>query len=135
VTLRGPDTQLDLTIVSGPDGDGWCRVRVALDTPTGRWDAADPCLTGPEAGRLADWLDETAGGAAEGRLEFLEPELAFDRAAAGPGLLRVELRWRLRPAWAGGETGEPFCVAVPAEPGQLRRAAAWLRAELARRSR
>jgi hypothetical protein len=134
--LRGPDTRLELKIESGPDPEyGWCRVRVALDTPDGRWSAADPCLTGPELGRLADWLEEAAGGAAAGRLEFLEPELAFDSPAAEPGMLRVELRWKLRPGWARGDTGEPFCVELPAEPGQLRRAAGWLRSELARRSR
>jgi len=119
VTLRGPETRLDLTVESGPDREGWCRVQVTLDTPAGQCSAAAPCLTGPEVGRLADWLEAIAGGAAQGRLEILEPELAFDRAAAEPGLLSVELRWGLRPAWAGGDPSEPFCVTVPAEPGQL----------------
>jgi hypothetical protein len=132
--LRGPGTCLDLTIVSGPDREGWCRVRVAVDTPAGRWSATDPCLTGQEVERLAEWLEATAGGAAEGRLEFWEPELAFDRAAAGPGQLRIEMRWGLRPAWAGGEPGDSFSVAVPAEPGQLCRAAEGLRSQLARRA-
>jgi hypothetical protein len=135
VTLRGPKTRLDLTIESGPDHEGWCRVRVALDTPDGRWQATDPCLTGPEVGRLADWLEQKAGGVTGERLEFLEPELAFECDEARPGLLRVELRWGLRPAWAGSEPSEPFCVEVPAESGQLSRAADWLRSELGRRSR
>jgi hypothetical protein len=124
-----------LTIASGPDHEGWCRVRVALDTPVGRWSATDPCLTGEEVERLAEWLEAAAVGAAEGRLEFLEPELAFDRAAAGPGLLQIEMRYGLRPAWPGGDPGEPFCVTVPAEPGQLCRAAEWLRSQLGRRVR
>jgi hypothetical protein len=34
---------------------------------------------------------------------------------------------KLRPAWAGGDPDEPFRVALPAEPGQLRRAAEALR--------
>lgn len=133
--LRGPGTLLDLTIESGPDLEGWCRVRVALDTQAGRWEAAEPCLTGLEVARLADWLDATASGESEGRLEFLEPELAFDRSAAGTGRLRVEFRWGLRPVKVGEDQGEPFCVDMPADPGQLRRAANWLRSWLARHSR
>jgi hypothetical protein len=84
---------------------------------------------------LADWLEQTASGGTGERLEFLEPELAFECNAVCPGLLRVELRWRMRPTWAGGERGEPFCVEVPAETGQLRRAVGWLRSELAQRFR
>ena len=134
MTLRGPGTRLDLTIASGPDCEGWCRVRVALDTPAGRWSAIDPCLTGTEVERLAKWLEETANGAAEGRLESYEPELAFDHSAAGPGKLQIEMRWTLRPSWAGGEPGEPLCLALPAEPGQLCRAAEGLRSQMASRS-
>lgn len=135
MTLRGPQTRLDLTIESGPDHEDWCQVRVELDVPAGRWSATDPCLTGQEVARLADWLEATAAGALEGRLEFLEPELAFDRATAGAGKLQIELHYALRPTWADGDSGEPFGVAVPAEPRQLRRAAERLRSELAGRLR
>jgi hypothetical protein len=132
MVLRGPQTRLDLTIVSGPDSEGWCRVSITLNTPAGRWSATTPCLTGQEIERLAGWLDATAEGDTVERLEFLEPELAFD---AADGQVRVELRWGMRPRWAGGNLDEPFCVAVPVEPGQLRRAAEGLRSDLAQRLR
>ena len=132
MTLRGPQTRLDLSIVSGPDVEGWCQVSITIDTPDGRWSATDPCLTGPEVERLAAWLDLAANGVVPGRLEFLEPELVFDVA---DGQLRVELRFGMRPSWADGDPSEPFCITVPAESQQLHRAANSLRADLVRRSK
>ena len=125
--LRGPQVRFEINIASGPDHDGWCKIQIILVTPTGRWSRIDPCLMNHEVGHLANWLEETARGEVEGRLEFIEPELAFSRNAAGGGQVQVELLLKFRPTWAGGDSSEPYCVEIPAESGQLKKAAEQLR--------
>lgn len=129
--FRGPMIRLAITLRSGPDTEDWCRVQVTLDTATNRWSGIDPCLTGAEARKLAAWLDAAAAGAPVERLEFLEPELAFTLDSERAGWLRVELRYNLQPNWADLPPEQPFYVLLPAEPGQLQRAALSLRSELA----
>ena len=128
--LRGPATSLAVIIEAGPDSEGWYRIQINVDAPAGCWSAQNACLTGTEVEELADWLEQVVDGTAATRLEFLEPELALQRSAAG---VQVELRWGLQPTPAPGDPHEPLIVTIPAEPGQLVRAAHSLRSDLARR--
>jgi hypothetical protein len=122
-----------LEFVSGPDSEGWCGVRVNLDGPAGHWSARDNCLQRFELARLADWFDQVAGDRSfAGPLDFQEPELSFAVVDDKNKQVKVFLRWNFRPVWAKSEPDEEFCQLFPAEPGQLRRAAAALRSMLKR---
>jgi hypothetical protein len=131
--LHGPERRIDLDIVSGPDAEDWCRVCVTIADPEGHWSATDSCLQGAEVQRLADWLHAIASGSSAARkIEFMEPELSFALVPGEPQLLRVFLRWNLRPAWVDDDSKEEFCQDYPVEAGQLRRAVASLRESLHR---
>src|SRR5262249_47762978 len=116
--------------VSRPDSEGWCRVEVTVDLPTGRWSAVHNCLQGGDIARLADWL-EAAGDSPPTSIDFLEPELSFETHEDEGLWLRVRLRYNLCPAWVK-DPDQEFTVEYPITPDSLRRAAAALREEFRR---
>jgi hypothetical protein len=124
--LHGPENRFELDILSGPDSEGWCKIRVTITQPGVHHTATASCLRGIEIRRLSEWLERIADGSPIGEIiEFMEPELSFALLPGDPQCIRVFLRWNLRPNWL--DKGEEFFQDYPAEPGQLRRAAASLR--------
>jgi hypothetical protein len=114
---------------SGPDNEGWCKVRVTVDSPDRSWSGACRCLLSEEVTRLADWLEKSAAGS----FDTLDNELGFELLGATPLVLRVFLNWSLRPdqerdKWACGG----FYRDYPVSGKGLQRAAASLREQLRR---
>jgi hypothetical protein len=82
---------------------------------------------------LVAWLRAIAEGRDAGlerRLEFLEPELAFEFERIGPTRVRltVELVFGAAPPWwdtlaASGDGLAPFDLVLEVSPGQLRESA------------
>lgn len=146
--LKGPETLFELSIASKkihPEGPwNWCRVRMRVDAPEGRWSAVDECLTGEEILLLCEWLEQIADGndvawawspsdAEEGKvhLRFVEPVLSFEVLDDPDRRLRVYFEHKFRPPWAGQDRkgDQDVYIDLPLCPIGLRRAAKELREE------
>ena len=127
--LCGPQRHFELRILRGPDLEDWCRVRIDVDTPQGRWSATACCLEGREVRWLADWLEETLSDAEE-PWEFLEPELRFRFPARDRTTRRVYFAYRFCPRWLPPDSAEDFHVDFPVTGKALHQAAQALREQL-----
>lgn len=70
----------------------WLVVSLAVHSPDSEWPWIDPCLLFSEAKRLAAWLAEVASGeTTEDKIDFVEPEIAFQAFQDSPEYSRVRL--------------------------------------------
>jgi hypothetical protein len=127
--LRGPRTSFELQLLGRPDHDGWCRVRIDVETPEGRWSKIQPCLEGAEVEWLAGWLE----GSAAPRREpwcFTEPFLGFAFPDADRTRFRVYFALDFLLKWASPDSEEDFYVEFPLTEQVLQQAAHSLREQL-----
>jgi len=127
--LHGPQRRFELTVLSGPDPTmGWSRIGISFDARRGS-EGSSSCLQDDEMTRLTAWFEAVAEGAEAQAIAFFDPELAFSVLAEPERLVQITLCWHFLPPWVKGEPDATFTLPFPAEPGQLRRAAASLRGE------
>jgi hypothetical protein len=115
-------------------------VSVRVVAPQGAWEVVDPCLTTWEAARVARWLVAVGRGAdlVAGRpLGLGEPNVTLlARPVAGtPDRVEVRACFSLesRPPWLKAAAGSAdLCVDLDVARADLERAAASVRADLAR---
>ena len=92
----------------------WLVVAGTAQSKNGTWSFRDPCLLTTEATSLGHWIIRAANPSAQmERLEFLEPNLAFERLMIDEGkvVLRVEFDVEARPRFAG--YGDLYVVDLP----------------------
>jgi hypothetical protein len=122
-----------LALVGRADLDGWCEIRVAVDSAHGQWTATSRCLLVKEACQLADWFDRAAtdptlhGWFA---IMTIDNMINFELLNTEPRQLRVYLEWDLRPERLRSIPIEELFVDYPVTVQVLRRAAVSLREQL-----
>ena len=137
VLLEGPGgARLELSLVGYqfPEIEddrwdaNWLVVRIAAIDDPDSWTAEDPCLLTWEVDALADWLDAVAAASSPvARLEFVEPNLVFERIEENGAGVRVWFDLEFRPS--GISEDEDLLIDFPVTPDALRAAAASLRAQ------
>ena len=136
--LRVPDASLHLDVLGyqfpgAADEDGeWLMIAGRASIGDRSWKFREPCLMAGELVSLIAWLQAIAEGrdAIERRVEFLEPELAFEFERIGSSRIRltVELVSGAAPPWwdsfpASGGGLAPFRQPLEVSIDQLREAA------------
>lgn len=134
-----PDLRAGLDEVGGSPDEArdpyrWLDIQIVVTNRDRTWRAVDPMLEEREAAELAEWLEDLAQGTpSRSRIEFTEPNLAFETVPRS-GNLRVcfelEARPKDFPRFPVGDCA--VWVEVYANPDSLRRAALSLREELGR---
>jgi hypothetical protein len=114
----------------------WLVIRGYVQTSRGSWKFEDPCLETWEARSLCDCLTRVAAGEPNERLDFIEPNLAFNVAsprndAQLVGVV-VEFGLEARPPWSSPEVFEQSPVNFDFRRTDLAQAAADLAGELDR---
>lgn len=145
MVLNGPDCSLDLELLGYElaqecgdfDDDNWLSVRVQVTHRLGGWTSVDPSLDTTEVVVLADWLASIASGeTVERNLFFAEPDLSFELVSTHRGVqvLRVRFASDSGHEWASshGVPLDELWIEIPLEAGELRKAVAALRAEVAK---
>lgn len=144
---QGTELELGIAGYQFPDElvDPWesnaLLVSVRVLAAEGSWEVVDPCLTTWEGAELARWLAAVARRpdllAAGRALTLTEPNLVVTATAVRGEPDRVDLHacvaLELRPPWLKSAAGSTnLCVPLDVDRAQLARAAAALRADLAR---
>jgi hypothetical protein len=115
----------------------WLEIRLDASRKGRTWTTTDPMLLTAEVNELADWLNEAAlTPEVSAELEFLEPNLTFDRRPGNNHKvdLTIWLELEARPRWAhkGFVDERDFSIELDLDSGQLRQAANDLRTQLER---
>ena len=98
------NTTLNIEVISGPDYENWCRIRLQVNSPEGKWTSpVDPCIMGDELCSLEGFLSSERRDFT--KIEFTEPELSFQ--AEGEELI-VRLRFGMCPPWDDPDDGQIF---------------------------
>ena len=133
--LRGPK-QTRLSLLFGrPHHEGdWLSVTLNASVAGANWSAKGQYMVSGDVQRLAQWLDAVAGkDEKEKDIEFMEPEISFAICDSETRILRVALRWKVRPPWPPHNRidDEPFYIDFPAEEKMLKIAAQSLYEQIA----
>lgn len=108
--LSSATTRVELAIlgyqfpaITDDDWDSnWLNIQIHAQDERGSWTATDPCLLTTDLTHLAEWFEATAGRQPRQRIDFIEPNLAFEVAAIGDDDVTVRVWFELecRPPWA-----------------------------------
>jgi hypothetical protein len=101
--FAGGDNEYDLN---------WLIVRGEVRTHVESWSFEDPCLLAAEATTLGSWLRHVTNPQAYyQRLDFIEPNLAFDVAARSEDAVTIRVFFELeaRPRGSEGSVGDDDC--------------------------
>lgn len=118
-----------------PGGSGfdseWLIVEGRVETPVRSWSFRDPALTTGELPQIAAWLLSATNPSWPGTLlDFIEPNLSFDRVAIGEEhvTIRVGFDLEAKPAAIDDEdgAGDPYLVDFVVSKEACARAAAQL---------
>lgn len=137
--LGGADSSINLAIdgfqfPGAPDIDGdWLNVAGTVRAKGQTWSFRDPCLLADELVSLVAWLralSEGRDGILDQRIEFLEPNLAFEFERLDPSTVRlnVELDLEAAPPGHPSYAGEPAQLVIDVTNEQLAQASADLAA-------
>lgn len=112
VALRVVDYQFG----AGDDwyDSNWLVIAGDVSCSDGTWSFRDPCLLTTEATSLGHWLVRSADSSLDvERLDFIEPNLAFERLSNADDLvvLRIEFDLEARPPFADADG--PYFVDLP----------------------
>jgi hypothetical protein len=112
----------------------WLMIRIAVVSADGAWTSTDPSLLTSDVEGLALWLDAVSEfRATYQRVQFLEPNLAFELQSESPrGLaVRVLFEQESRPPWARPDPpSSAFFVDLALPHEAVREAAEALRLQL-----
>jgi hypothetical protein len=89
--LSGTTTRVGLTVlgyqypaITDAEWDSnWLNIQIHAQDERGSWTAIDPCLLTWDLAHLAEWFEAGASRQPQQRIDFIEPNLAFEIAAIG----------------------------------------------------
>lgn len=109
--LSAATTRVELTVlgyqypaITDDEWDSnWLNIQIHAQDERGSWTATDPCLLTTDLTYLAEWFEATASRQSQQRINFLEPNLAFEIAAIGDEDVTV----RCGSSWNADRPGLP----------------------------